>query len=98
MYRIVYTKQSIKDIENLQAADLSNKAKRLIKIIKHDPFANPPPYESLVGNLEGFYSRRINIKHKLVYQVYGSEMELDGIKYKGTIKIVRMWTHYENIR
>lgn len=98
MYKIAYTKHSIKDIENLKAAGLSNKAKRLIEIIKKDPFANPPSYEALVGNLDGFYSRRINIIHRQVYQVYGNKIEIDDIKYEGIIKIIRMWTHYENIR
>lgn len=98
MYRTVYTKRSVEDIENLRAAGLSNKAKKLIETIKQDPFVNPPPYEALVGNLDGFYSRRINIKHRLVYQIYGNKIEIDEIKYEGTIKIVSMWTHYENIR
>lgn len=98
MYRIVYTKQAAKDIKNLKAAGLSVKGKDLIEIIKYDPFKNPPPYEGLVGNLDGFYSRRINIKHRLVYQVYGDKIKIDDMEYEGTIKIVRMWTHYEGMR
>lgn len=98
MYRVVYTKQAVKDIKNLKAAGLSIKAKELIEIIKEDPFRNPPPYEGLVGNLDGFYSRRINIKHRLVYQVYGDELKIDDTEYEGTIKIVRMWTHYDGMR
>lgn len=98
MYRIAYTKQAAKDIKNLKAAGLSIKAKELIKIIRNDPFSNPPPYEGLVGNLDGFYSRRINIKHRLVYQVYGDKLKIDDTEYEGTIKIVRMWTHYEGMR
>ena len=69
MYQIVYTKQAAKDIKNLKTAGLSIKAKELIEIIRNDPFKNPPPYEGLVGNLDGFYSRRINIKHRLVYRM-----------------------------
>ena len=97
MFRIVYTKQAAKDIKNLKAAGLSNKAKDLIEIIRNDPFRNPPPYEGLVGNLDGFYSRRINIKHRLVYQVYGDKQKIDDTEYEGTIKIVRMWTHYDSM-
>lgn len=98
MYRVVYTKQAIKDIRNLKSAGLSDKARELIEIIKNEPFKNPPPYEGLVGNLDGFYSRRINIKHRLVYQVSVDVVLVDEIKYEGTIKIVRMWTHYEGMR
>lgn len=98
MYRIVYTKQAVKDIKNLKAAGLSIKAKELIEIIRIDPFKNPPPYEALVGNLDSFYSRRINIKHRLIYQVYADEVTADDVKYEGTVKVVRMWTHYEGMR
>lgn len=98
MYRMVYTKQAVKDINNLKSAGLSVKAKGLIEIIKQELFQNPPPYESLVGNLDGYYSRRINIKHRLVYQVYVDKVLINDVLYEGTIKIVRMWTHYENIK
>ena len=98
MYRIVYTRQAAKDIKNLKAAGLSIKAKELIEVIRNDPFKNPSPYEGLVGNLDGFYSRRINIKHRLVYQVYGDKIESGNTEFEGTIKIVRMWTHYEGMR
>lgn len=98
MYRIIYTKQAAKDIKNLKAAGLSIKAKELIEVIRNNPFTNPPPYEGLVGNLDGFYSRRINIKHRLVYQVYGDKIEIDNTEFEGTIKIVRMWTHYVGMR
>ena len=70
MYRIVYTKQAVKDIKNLKSVHLDEKAKKLIEVIKENPFQNPPPYEELLGNLQGVYSRRINIQHRLVYQVY----------------------------
>lgn len=86
MYKIVYTKTAAKDIPKLKAAHLDEKAKSLIEIIKSNPFQNPPPYEKLVGDLNGAYSRRINIQHRLVYQVYEKEQ---------TIKIVSLWTHYE---
>ena len=85
-YAIVYTKQAVNDIENLKSAKLDGKAKKLIDIIKINPFQNPPPYEKLIGDLSGAYSRRINIKHRLVYEVN----DKDNI-----IKIIRMWTHYE---
>ena len=98
MYRIVYDKQTIKDIKNLKSVRLDEKAKKLIEVIKENPFRNPPPYEALVGNLQGVYSRRINIQHRLVYQVYNDPVELDGIKYDGTVKIIRMWTHYDGVR
>lgn len=80
MYRVVYTKQAGRDLEFLKAAGLSKKAKELMEIIKINPFKNPPIYEGLVGNLDGFYSRRINIKHRLVYQVYGEKLIINGIE------------------
>lgn len=87
-YKVVYTKNAAKDISNLKAANLSNKAQNLIELIKENQFQNPPPYEKLLGNLSGLYSRRINIQHRLVYEV------LKDIK---TVKIISMWSHYENI-
>ncbi len=98
MYRIVYDKQAVKDVKNLKSIRLDEKAKKLIEVIKENPFQNPPPYEALVGNLQGVYSRRINIQHRLVYQVYNEPVEVDGIKYAGTVKIIRMWTHYDGVR
>ncbi len=98
MYRIVYEKQAVKDIKNLKGVCLDGKAKTLIERIKENPFQNPPPYEALVGNLQGVYSRRINIQHRLVYQVYDDPVELDGVTYEGTVKIIRMWTHYDGVR
>ncbi len=98
MYRIVYEKQAVKDIKNLKGVRLDGKAKTLIGRIKANPFQNPPPYEALVGNLQGVYSRRINIQHRLVYQVYDDPVELDGVTYEGTVKIIRMWTHYDGVR
>lgn len=88
MYRIVYRKKVLKDIPKIKAIKLENKVKKLIEIIKQNPFQNPPPYEKLVGDLEGAYSRRINVQHRLVYQILEEEK---------TIKILSLWTHYENI-
>jgi len=85
-WELVYTKQAQKDAKKLAASGLKNKAQSLLKIIKNDPFKRPPPYEKLVGDLSGAYSRRINIQHRLVYQVYEKEH---------TIKVIRLWTHYE---
>lgn len=97
MYRVVYEKQSVKDIKNLKAAGLDKKAKELIVIIKANPFQTPPSYESLVGNLHGYDSRRINIQHRLVYQVYAEPITIEGTEYEGTIKIIRMWTHHDGL-
>ena len=85
-YRLAYTKQAQKDAKKLTAAGLADKARKLLAIIENNPYQNPPPYEKLVGELEGALSRRINIQHRLVYQV------LKDIK---TVKVIRLWTHYE---
>lgn len=85
-YKILYSKYAQKDAKKLTSASLDTKAKKLLDIIKKNPFQNPPPYEKLVGNLEGAYSRRINIQHRLVYQV----KQEDKI-----IRVLRMWSHYE---
>ena len=85
-WELVYTKQAQKDARNLASSGLKNKAKLLLDIIQKDPYQNPPPYEKLVGDLSGAYSRRINIQHRLVYQIYEKEQ---------TIKVIRLWTHYE---
>ena len=86
MYKIVYTKTAVKDIPKLKAAHLDLRAKALIDLIRANPFQAPPSFEKLVGDLKGLFSRRINIQHRLVYQVLEEEK---------TIKIVSMWTHYE---
>jgi Txe/YoeB family toxin of toxin-antitoxin system len=85
-WNLVYTKQAQKDAKKLAASNLKDKAQSLLDIIQINPFQNPPPYEKLVGDLERAYSRRINIQHRLVYEVIESE---------NTAKILRMWTHYE---
>lgn len=88
MYKVVYTKMATKDIPKLKSSHLDKKALALIEVIKNNPFQTPPPYEKLVGVLQGLYSRRINIKHRLVYQVYEEEK---------MVKIISLWTHHENI-
>ena len=85
-WQLLYTKAAQKDAKNLSAAGLKDKALSLLNIITENPFQNPPPYEKLVGDLTGAYSRRINIQHRMVYQV----LEVEQI-----VKILRMWTHYE---
>ena len=85
-WKLVFTRQARKDAKKLGASGLRGKAESLLDILRKDPFKTPPPYERLVGDLTGAYSRRINIQHRLVYQV------LDDIK---TVKVIRMWTHYE---
>lgn len=97
MYKIVYEKQAVKDIKKLTSSGLDKKAKALIEMIRLDSFRKPPEYEPLVGNLKGFYSRRINIQHRLVYQVYGDSFTEKGVAYDGVVKIVRMWTQYEKM-
>jgi toxin YoeB len=85
-YKIVYTKQAKKDANKLANKGLKNKAQNLLNLLAENPYQNPPPYEKLVGDLNGAYSRRINIQHRLVYEIIESEK---------TIKIIRMYSHYE---
>ena len=85
-WELVYTKQAQKDARKLASSGLTDKAKSLLDIIQNDPYQNPQPYEKLVGDLSGAYSRRINIQHRLAYQIYEKER---------TIKVIRLWTHYE---
>lgn len=85
-WTLVYTKQAQKDAKKLAAAGLKSKAAVLLNILRVDPFQNPPPYEKLIGDLNGAYSRRINIQHRLVYQV---------LKDEHIVKVLRLWTHYE---
>ena len=96
MYLIKYEKQAVKDIKNLKGAKLDGKAKALIEILKRNPLE--PPCESLVGNLSGLYSRRINIQHRLVYEIINEEVTINNLKYEGTVKIIRMWTHYDKVK
>ena len=85
MYSIVYTKKAVNDIPKLKSAKLDKKAKALIELIRENHYQTPPPYEKLQGDLQGAYSRRINIKHRLVYEVFEEEQ---------TVKIISLWTHY----
>jgi len=85
-WEIVFTKQAQKDAKKLAGAGLKDKAQKLLEILPENPFQNPPSYEKLIGDLSGAYSRRINIQHRLVYQVYKEEK---------VIKVIRLWTHYE---
>ncbi len=85
-WTIVYTKQAQKDAKKISLSGLRPKAEKILEFIKNNPYAKDPPYEKLVGDLEGAFSRRINIQHRLVYQVIDS---------KKTVKVLRMWTHYE---
>ena len=96
MYLIKYEKQAVKDIKNLKGAKLDGKAKALIEILRRNPLE--PPCEELVGNLSGLYSRRINIQHRLVYEIFNEEVTVNDIKYEGTVKIIRMWTHYDKVK
>ena len=95
MYRIIYTKQAAKDIKNLKSCGLDKKARELIEIMRYNPFQNPPSYEKLIGNLQGYCSRRINIQHRIVFQVIEDKNSYDGIEYEGYVKIIRMWTYYD---
>ena len=97
MWRVVFTKQAAKDVKDLKAAGLERKAKRLVEVVRIDPFGTPPAYEGLVGSLAGLYSRRISIWHRLVYSVDATPVNHDGMSYEGTVKVVRMWTHYESV-
>lgn len=85
-WNLAYSKYAIKDAKNLSTAGLKDKAQDLLNILQLDPFKNPPPYEKLLGDLKGAYSRRINIQHRLVYEVFVEEK---------TVRVLRMWTHYE---
>ena len=85
-WRVVFTKQAQKDARNLASSGLKEKAQTLLAVLVENPFQTPPPYEKLVGDLSGAYSRRINIQHRLVYQV---------LEVEATVKVLRMWSHYE---
>lgn len=83
---MVYAKQAVKDAKKLAASGLKSKAQELLAILEKDPLQNPPPFEKLVGDLTGAYSRRINIQHRIVYEIFVKEK---------TVRVLRMWTHYE---
>ena len=86
VWQVVFTRQAQKDARKLASSNLRPQAERLLALLAEDPSAHPPPYEKLVGDLAGAYSRRINLQHRLVYQVYQTER---------MVKVIRMWTHYE---
>lgn len=88
MYKIEYHKKALKDIEKLKQNNLAIRAKNLIDVLKNNPFQNPPPYEKLLGDLKELYSRRINIQHRLIYQVFED---------KKLVRIISLWSHYENV-
>ena len=85
-WQLIYTRQAQKDAQKLASSGLKEKAKELLQLVASNPYQNPPPYEKLVGDLAGAYSRRINIQHRLVYQVVEDER---------VVKVLRLWTHYE---
>ncbi len=85
-YKIIYTKQAKKDAKKIKGSPLVPKIKRLLQIIEEDPFRSPPPLEKLIGDLNGYYSRRINAQHRIVYQVFEKEK---------VVHLLRLWTHYE---
>ena len=86
IWRLVYTRQAEKDAKKIAASGLRSKAEEIIQILRENPFQTPPPFEKLVGDLAGAYSRRINIHHRLIYQILAEER---------VVKIIRMWTHYK---
>jgi Txe/YoeB family toxin of toxin-antitoxin system len=86
MWEVIISKKAQEDLKKLKSIGLFEKTQELVAILRENPFTNPPPYEKLVGNLQGFYSRRINIKHRLVYRV---------LKESNTVEVLRMWSHYE---
>ena len=85
-WNLVFSKYALKDAKKLSVAGLKDKTQALLEVLEIDPLQNPPPYEKLVGDLKGAYSRRINIQHRLVYEVFRKEK---------TVRVLRMWTHYE---
>ena len=100
MYKAILSKQALKDLEKLKrtGSGYEKKAKELVDVVEEHPFKNPPPYEKLMGDLHGYYSRRINEQHRFVYAVLPNDKNLtdeNGISYKGIVHILRMWTHYE---
>ncbi|EMS79876.1 Txe/YoeB family addiction module toxin [Desulfotignum phosphitoxidans] len=85
-WKVVFTKQAQKDAKKISSSGLKSKAEEIIEILRNDPYQTPPPYEKLIGDLSGACSRRLNIQHRIVYQIYNDEK---------IVKVIRMWTHYE---
>lgn len=97
MYLIRFSSQAEKDKKNIKVSGLEKKTRILLDIIRMNPYQTPPPYEALVGNLNGFFSRRINIQHRLVYSIHPGEVRYQDEAYEGEIWIARMWTHYDGL-
>lgn len=90
VWRLVYTRQAKRDAKKIASSSLRSRVESLLELVRRDPFETPPPFEKLVGDLQGAISRRINIQHRLVYQVLGDDDSEEKI-----VKVIRMWTHYE---
>jgi len=97
MYLVKFTKQAAKDAIRLKAAGLDRKAKELLAVVAQDPFGYPPAFEPLTGSLQGMYSRRISRQHRFIYEVLEGEITENGTSYKGVVKVLSMWTHYETV-
>ena len=98
MYKVILSKQALKDFDTIKQAGYGKKIKELIDIVHNNPYQTPPRYEKLVGELQGYYSRRINEQHRFVYDVQPNIDKLEDVKgelYKGIVHVLRMWTHYE---
>ena len=99
VYRVILSKQALKDLDKLKRAGLGKKAKLLINVVSESPFKIPPCYEKLSGDLRGYYSRRINEQHRFVYEILPNAAQLkdsDEELYEGIIKVISMWTHYHD--
>ena len=97
MYKVVFSRLAYKDLQKLKQAGLGRQAKEITEILEKNPYMSPPYFEKLIGNLQGYYSRRINIQHRCIYQIIPNteEKDDDGSLYAGIVHILRMWTHYE---
>lgn len=98
MWHVVFTKQAAKDAKKLKAAGLEKKGKQLVEVVRVNPFATSPAFEGFAGSLEGLYSRHISLQHRFVYTVDATPVTVDGKQFQSTVKVVRMWTHYEGIQ
>jgi Txe/YoeB family toxin of toxin-antitoxin system len=98
VYKAILSRPALKDLEKLKRSGLGEKAKELVGIVEENPFKMPPRYEKLVGDLQGYYSRRINDQHRFIYAVLPNAENLEdenNVPYEGIVKVLRMWTHYE---
>ena len=97
-YKVILSRQALKDLDKLKRIGLSRKARELTDIVEENPYKNPPPFEKLVGDLKGCYSRRINNQHRYTYKIMPNTEKLkdeSGVQYEGIVHVLRMWTHYE---